>query len=91
MKITKEKLISLIEEEIMNELSPARESDIEADKSLITELYKMALARAGEKGLEGEEARNEAARFLSMAQNLTWKGPAAPEVDVEDVMFKEES
>ena len=88
MKILKEKLIKLIEEEIMKELSPPRESELEADKKLIQKLYETALAHAGRKGLEGEEARMEAARFLAMAQNKTWKGPAVPEVDVEDVIYK---
>jgi hypothetical protein len=88
MKITKEKLISLIEEELVKELSPPRETEFDADKKLIQQLYEIALAHAGEKGLEGEDARMEAARFLSMAQDKTWKHPASAEVDVEDIMYR---
>ena len=76
------------EDGLVKELSPPRESDLEADKKLITHLYEIALARSGEKGLEGEAARQEAARFLAMAQNKTWKHPASDEVDVEDVMYR---
>jgi len=87
MKITRKELRRIVKEELVNEI--ALEKEGEPEKQVIQELYEMALRFAGNKGLEEEEARIEAARLLAMAQNKTWKHPAAPEVDVEDVMYRE--